>query len=506
MAQLRKLAYDRPVRSVYARKADLIADLRELDRRRAAGEPEDPVAHAYWRLQKHVEETDRRKREEDSRRILDLLGNWSEPEYRRGVHAAVDALNGASEPSDEEWQRYFEELETLVGPLLGGGWELWEHLQEGYHEPGHGPSVMAHLLRSGTVLSVTYDVWAHQIRFSSNEFPEGVGEPPFEFVELLDDTVAVDIGQGAEEAQREVAERLGALGLLDPLRVKASEDSTVSAFDLVSMAYLRWIFEPAASYSGLSVEELGARLDAEEGMSTYHQFVCCFVGRDVLPDCVPSAAALGIASWCWRNDTAVEEWHLPDDVLMARVNIAVTKAILPHLDEVEGTDWEAIEGRLTDSEWALPDGRKISELFGEGWPEVRRTVSERLRFWKRMDEDLLGPEPTLRLLSVGGATSYTRHWWGQGRWGAICERIVRDAVSEGIPLPGDYQEAGVQALLRDLADPDRLDDETLRWLIDMPGAEVDQTAGLRHHTDATRALPKEFTSHVLTEMEQSLGE
>jgi hypothetical protein len=45
---------------------------------------------------------------------------------------------------------------------------------------------------------------------------------------------------------------------------------------------------------------------------------------------------LGVAAWCWRNNTAVEDWHLPSEVLMARVNFTVTKAIQPHLDPFEG--------------------------------------------------------------------------------------------------------------------------------------------------------------------------
>lgn len=435
----------------------------------------------------------------DARRIRGLLTPWSQPEYRRGIHAALAALEETIEPSDEEWQNHFETLEALVGPLLEGGWELWDHLQEGVHEPGYGPTITADLLRSGVVLSVTYDVWANQIQFSSQELMDDVGESLFGFIDPLDDVETVDIGESVEQAQRKVAERLGALGLMDPFHLEAGEDSSVSAGELITMAYRRWVFDPAASYSGLSTQELIARLDAEEGMSSYYSFVCRFAGGDVLPDYVPSAAALGIATWCWRNDTAVEAWHLPDDVLMARVNIAVTKAVLPHLDAIEGTDWEAIETQLTDPEWALPDGRKVSELFGEGWPEVRRTVSEQLRFWRRMDEEHLGPEPTLRLLSVGGATSYTRSWWGQGRWDAICERIVQDAIKEGLALPAAYRETGPEALLRDLTEPDTLDDDTLLWLIDMPDTDVDQPGGLRHHPEATRPVVREFSIHLLAE-------
>ncbi|PWV54843.1 hypothetical protein [Nocardiopsis sp. L17-MgMaSL7] len=502
LGQLRKLAQRRPVVHLDKPKAELITELRELDRRRAEGEPEE-VPHPLWRMQKLAESFERETQEKErgaaSQRVEELLQPWNTPEYRRGVHAALSALHEKSEPSEEEWKNYFATLHTLVGPLLEGGWALWEDDQEGYHEPGDGPRIMARLLRTGVCLLVTYDVWASQIEFSSNEFVDDVEDPPYGCVEPLDDPVTVDLQEGVEHAQREVEARLGALGLLDPLRLKAAEGSDVNTTELVSCAYSDWVFAPAASYSGLSTRELAARLDTEEGMSSYYGFVCRFAGGDVLPDYVPGAAALGIATWCWRNDTAVEAWHLPDDVLMARVNIAVTKAVLPHLDAIEGTDWEAIETQLTDPEWALPDGRKISELFGEGWPEVRRTVSEQLRFWRRMDEEHLGPEPTLRLLSVGGATSYTRSWWGQGRWSAICGRIVQDAIKEGFALPAAYREAGPKALLRDLTEPDTLDDDTLLWLIDMPDAGTNQPGGLRHHSEATRPVLREFTIELLAE-------
>ncbi|WP_150241191.1 hypothetical protein [Nocardiopsis quinghaiensis] len=477
-------------------QAELIAELRELDRRRAEGEPEETV-DALWRIQKLTESFEKEAQEKERgaavQRIRKLLTPWSDPEYRRGVHAALAALQEKSEPSDEEWETYFDTLHTLVSPLLESGWTLWDDDQKGYHEPGHGPHITAQLLRTGIGLSADYDVWADQIDFFSHVRVENAESLPYALVEPLDKPVKVDVREGGEQAQQEMAHQLGARGLLDPFRLKAAEGSDVSTGELASCAYSDWIFAPAASHSGLSTQELAARLDAEEGMSNYYGFVCRFIGRNVFPDYVPSAAALGIATWCWRNDTAVEKWHLPDDVLMARVNIAVTKAVLPHLDEIEGTDWEAIEAQLTDPEWALPDGRKVSELFGEGWPEVQRTVSEQLCFWRRMDEEFLGPEPTLRLLSVGGATSYTRSWWGQGRWSAICGRIMRDAIREGLPLPTAYREAGPKALLRDLADPDALDDDTLLWLIDMPDAGTGQPGGLRHHPEATRPVVREFT-------------
>jgi hypothetical protein len=138
----------------------------------------------------------------------------------------------------------------------------------------------------------------------------------------------------------------------------------------------------------------------------------------VLPDLIPSAAAIGIVNWCWRNDTAVEDWHPPSDAPMAKVSISATRAVMEVVDPYEGIDWQGVEESLTSETWQLPDGRVVSELFAEGWPEIQRAVRDAVREWRRFDENLLSPDAMLRLLTVAGSTSYTRHWWGQGRWGS----------------------------------------------------------------------------------------
>lgn len=222
-----------------------------------------------------------------------------------------------------------------------------------------------------------------------------------------------------------------------------------------------------------------------------------FFARDVLPDAVADAAALGIAAWCWRNDTDVEDRHLPSDVLMAKVNIAVTKAVQPHVDLVEGVDWQAIEDSLTDASWQLADGRVVSDLFAEDWADVERTVRRQVRMWRRFDEDLIGPDATIRLLTIAGSTFYTRHWWGQGRWSAICRAIVTDAINAGVALPPPYETTGIDALLSDLQEPDSLGDDVLAWMIDMPGTDIDGPLGLRFHP-STRPITREFALYRLS--------
>jgi hypothetical protein len=77
---------------------------------------------------------------------------------------------------------------------------------------------------------------------------------------------------------------------------------------------------------------------------------------------------------------------------MAKVNIAATKAVMPHVDPWEGIDWQGVEDALTSPAWQLADGRLISDLFSEGWPEIQRTVREQVRQWQRFDDELIGPQ------------------------------------------------------------------------------------------------------------------
>jgi hypothetical protein len=237
--------------------------------------------------------------------------------------------------------------------------------------------------------------------------------------------------------------------LLDATRVTASSDSDVSTGELVAHRYMEWVFEPAASYRAVPIADLFGRLMADAEFSGSLKAFTGFFAPHVLPDLIPSAAAIGIVSWCWRNDTAVEGHHLPSDAMMAKVSISATRAVIELVDPYEGVDWQGVEDRLTSQTWQLPDGRLICELFGEGWPEIQRTVRDAVREWRRFDEDLLSPDAMLRLLTVAGSTSYTRHWWGQGRWTAICKAIVTDATAAGIALPAPYDATGTEAFLSD---------------------------------------------------------
>lgn len=402
-----------------------------------------------------------------------LLGRLSRPAPDEGA------------PTDEQWGQYADHLEQLLGSL---GWAGWSEHENDYfvaYDRESGPVLCTTLRRTCMALDVEYRPVDQELRLLPHD--DGGGWP--QIFSMLESEVVIELDGDAEEQAQCVAQRAGELGLLDATRVKVDEHSDVSPTQFMNVQLAEYVFEEAARYRDRPVLELAEELDEDPCLITYFAAVVGMFGCDVLPDLVPAAAVLGIAAWGWRNDTAVEAWHVTSDVLMARINIAVTKVIDEHVDPFEGVDWAGLQLSLIDPAWSLPDGRKVSELFGEGWPEICDTVSERLGEWRRLDEDVLGPEAALRLLTIGGSTSYTRHWWGQGRWSAMCRTVVEDAVDGGIALPSPYSELGVERFVADLAEPDQLSDEVLEWLIDMPGGGVDGPHGLRFH-EASRPISR----------------
>ena len=349
---------------------------------------------------------------------------------------------------------------------------------------------MGELFRTGMIIDVQY----HPARGELLLLP--CEDEDFARLSMLDDSVEIavghDIGRGAEL----VADQAGEFGLLDATRITAAADSDISTGELIRDRVAEWILHPAAEYRGIQPEALIGQLMGDEEFSARFEGLLDFFARNVLPYAVPDAVALGIAAWCWRNDTDVENWHLSSDALMAKVSIAATKVIRPHIDPIEGVNWQGVEHGLTDPSWQLPDGRVVSELFADGWADVERTVRRQIRMWHRFDEDLIGPDATFRLLTIAGSTSYTRHWWGQGRWPAICRAIVTDATNAGVTLPAPYDKKSVEAFLGDLQEPDSLSDNGLAWIIEIPSAGTDGPQGLRSHP-STRPIARQFTLYRL---------
>jgi hypothetical protein len=409
-----------------------------------------------------------------------------------GASASAAGTGHGDSPSDEEWGNHVDRLIDLLGSLAWAGWAVPDRY-DGEFDDTVGACLYGRLHRTWMAFTVEYLPERGELRLEPHD-PDELGDEP-EF-SMLDHSVTIDLsGDDARDAET-VAAVAGEHGLLDATHLHDSDtgEEHADAFgQLMDAAYVQWLIEPAAVDRDLSPQAMAEQLDADPFFTTVFRFVVRFAGRGILPDLVPDAAALGVAAWCWRNNTAVEDWHLPGDVLMARVNIAVTKAVQPHIDPYEGVDWDAVHAALTDPTWQLPDGRVVADLFGEGWPEVARTVGEQVRAWQRLDEDVIGPQATLRLLTIGGSTSYTRHWWGQGRWQAICRRIIDDATTAGLVLPPPYDTDGTNGaagLLDDLREPDQVSDEILDWLIDMPFGGVDGPRGLRSHPHATTPIQR----------------
>ncbi|WP_344447301.1 hypothetical protein, partial [Kitasatospora nipponensis] len=150
---------------------------------------------------------------------------------------------------------------------------------------------------------------------------------------------------------------------------------------------------------------------------------------------------------------------------MARTNIAATRAVLPHV-HAEGIDWPAVRLALTAPTRRLADGQTLGDIFGEGWEPIRAPIDRQIDLWQQVDEDL-GPEVTVRLLSMHGSrTESVGEWWGSGWFETITRRAVAHAAGDG-PLPPSVPEVFTDAgHFTDAAagHPDMLDDDTFAWL------------------------------------------
>ncbi|MET8276246.1 hypothetical protein [Streptomyces sp. NPDC005096] len=380
-------------------------------------------------------------------------------------------------PSDDEWNCHVEQLHDMLASMERAGFVLPESWDIDW-EPQAGALLFSEVWRGDGCVVVEYrpddGVLALQ------PFDDATGEWPESF-SLLDGSVEIAVAASGQDALTAVTHAAGEMGLLDATHVRVAESAPQEAKQEFAFRRIRRIFQPAADYRQLPLSEMLREITKNEWLDTYLDMVVDMAGHDVAPDILPDAAALGVAAWCWRNNTAVEAHHLETDVLMARVNVAVTRVMQEHVCPVEGIDWEGIEAALMDPQWELPDGTAIQSLFGDGWQEVAATVTAELKRWHHLDRDVLGPDTTMILMSIGGSTGYTDSWWGQGRWNHICRRIIEDATQAGITLPQPYNFRGAEALIADLADPDLVSDNVWDWLIDMPEAGSDGPRGLRFH-------------------------
>ena len=161
----------------------------------------------------------------------------------------------------------------------------------------------------------------------------------------------------------------------------------------------------------------------------------------IVPDPVPSATARGIAEWCWRRESDVEEWHFKiGDRTMARANIAATRAVQPHIHP-EGVDWPAVRLALTAPARRLANGQAFADIFEEGWTPILASVHRQIDLWQQADETL-GPEAVLRMLTLHGSrTESVGEWWGSGWYETATRRAIARAVSNGSLPAGEPRQA-----------------------------------------------------------------
>ncbi|MET9720275.1 hypothetical protein ABZZ46_33400 [Streptomyces rochei] len=422
--------------------------------------------------------------------LLDMHGTRSRfpvvptPASAASTHLTEPAPAGStvvSSPSDHDWDLYVTRLHELLAALEWAGYDMPEEWETDFDLQA-GALLSASLWRGDGCVEIEYS--PNRGVLALRPFEDVTGDWP-ESYSLLKDDIEVPVALSGQQAVAAVADAAGEAGLLDAAHVHVADSAPPEAKQEFTLRRVRRIFLPAAAFRQLPMTDVLREVSENEWLSAYLDWVVGMAGRDVAPDIVPDAAALGVAAWCWRNNTAVEDHHLETDVLMARVNIAVTRITQQHVCPIEGIDWASIRDALMDPQWALPDGTLVRSLFGPGWTEVASTVTAELDRWRRLDHEVLGPETTLILMSIGGSTSYTDSWWGQGRWRAMCRRVIDTATAAGLVLPAPYDQRSPDILLADLDAPDQVPDTVLDWLIDLPEADHDGPRGLRMN-DVTR--------------------
>jgi hypothetical protein len=389
---------------------------------------------------------------------------------------------GGAGSGEDVCDNHIRRLEALLVAFGRAGWQLPDSYDCVFRD-GRGGHLRASMWRTGMVVGVEYDPSTDVLRMTPHQQELAAAVQAFG---LLEEPVYVRLSGDIASDVASVTAFAGRTGLLDATRVHSGDQTRVS--QLVNDAYDMWVGGAAQSYWAITAKQMRTKLAGDSFFGTVRRHLSESSGRHVLPDPIPAAAALGVVSWCWRNRTAIEGWRPPSDVLMARLTIAATKAVRACIDLNDGVDWDGVRESLTDPGWTLPNGSLVAHAFGSRWSDVSVSVTEQIEAWTRLDLELLGAQATLRLLTVAGSTTATRHWWGQGRWTAICDRIVWDAVDAGASLPPPYDSLGADRLIVDLTDPDQVSDETLTWLIAMPGGGAGGLRGLRDHRDAARPV------------------
>lgn len=379
-------------------------------------------------------------------------------------------------------------LRRIVAHLVRAGWSevgYWGDIDEDDSE--FERSISLEFERSGFFLSVDWEPSARRLSLGdgteAREWEDDL--PP---LSALAERVTIELPtEGSEAACVELARRsLAACGLLDATRVIVPEGSPFHFGKLTRLLFAWYVYGAAERYRGTDTEDEWAAL---ETLGTEVGFELAAGLRRypiIVPDPVPRIAGLGIAEWCWRRESDVEDWHHKvDDLTMARANIAATRAVWPHVHLV-GVDWPAVRLALTARARRLADGRLLADLFAEGWGLILASIHREIDLWERI-EDQIGPEAVLRMLTLHGSrTASVGSWWGSGSY----ETLARAALSEA--LETDAVPATIAAFDGDrvnLVDqlvyaPDLLDDDALGWLIN---TVLDHESQRRHESQQSEA-------------------
>ncbi|MFD4395559.1 hypothetical protein [Kitasatospora sp. NPDC058397] len=359
-------------------------------------------------------------------------------------------------------------LERLMAPLRQAGWtqaDQWYEDEEDEDDSGADAAATVELSRSNFHLFISWSPATGRLVIDDPTDGwdwDGYLPPLF----ALDEPLIIDLSPQSTQVDRAEAARraFAAAGLLDVTRIYLPGDET-SLRGTLSTLFWKEHISPAIRRHRREHDSL--QVLRAFGEDFYWRIGSGLRAYPVIsPDSVPSAAARGIAEWCWRRESDVEDWHFKiDDIAMARANIAATRAVLPHV-HLEAIDWHAVRLALTAPARRLADGQALRDTFEEGWGPILASIHREIDLWQQVDEDL-GAEATMRLLSMHGShTESVGEWWGSGWF----ETVTRSAIARA--ADADTLPASVLEVFTDpeqFADaagghPDLLDDDTFAWL------------------------------------------
>jgi hypothetical protein len=378
-------------------------------------------------------------------------------------------------------------LRRLIAPLLRAGWtESARDWEEGDDEDESRGWL--ELYRSSFNVLVSWD-WPTRTLSLSDPEQEGDDDALLPVLCPLDEALTIELPDAPQVMQAETARRaFAAAGLLDATRMQLPGHAADLRGDVVVLLMDDTVYRAARAHRGTG--HVGGPTMAFLDRDFNWRISCGMRAYPlIVPDAVPAVAARGVAEWCWRRESDVEDWHFKvGDLTMARANIAATRAVLPHVHS-EGVDWPAVRLALTAPTRRLASGLALSELFEEGWSPILASIHREIDRWCTV-EDQLGPEAVLRLLTLHGSrTESVGEWWGSGWYETAVRSAVARTASDGA-LP-----AGALRGFRDadhFADavvhgPDLLDDDLLDWVTE---AFLEERSRRR---EARQCVPPAFT-------------